>query len=264
MRAQGCGDVPRVAPGSPHPPSLLHARACSAALFTKSLEMRRRYFNDYFSAESRLLNTRQVSSCIYACVPQIFVPQNRRTALASPHSHATCQPHRCQVRFCLQELQLPHKARSMYSLSSMELFFCNCLAMCSARCRLHMASLLSPSHSVTHVDPVEVHVSAEGGSAPLCPTLNPYLPIKGVMGCKSGTLERPTTGDPTNRMLPSPPCDEMTKLRSARCSLARGLTDRTNRFELWETPTHNGTRHQTDLHHILLLGEVMQRRRILG
>ena len=128
MRAQGCGDVPRVAPGSPHPPSLLHARACSAALFTKSLEMRRRYFNDYFSAESRLLNTRQVSSCIYACVPQIFVPQNRRTALASPHSHATCQPHRCQVRFCLQELQLPHKARSMYSLSSMELFFCNCLA----------------------------------------------------------------------------------------------------------------------------------------
>ena len=98
----------------------------------------------------------------------------------------------------------------------MELLFCNCLAMCSARCRLHMASLLSPSHSVTHVDPVvlallrsssfEVHVSAEGGSAPLCPTLNPYLPIKGVMGCKSGTLERPTTGDPTNRMLPSPPC----------------------------------------------------------
>ena len=52
----------------------------------------------------------------------------------------------------------------------------------------------------------EVHVSAEGGSAPLCPTLNPYLPIKGVMGCKSGTLDRPTTGDPTNRMLPSPPC----------------------------------------------------------
>ena len=222
MRAQGCGDVPRVAPGSPHPPSLLHARACSAALFTKSLEMRRRYFNDYFSAESRLLNTRQVSSCIYACVPQIFVPQNRRTALASPHSHATCQPHRCQVRFCLQELQLPHKARSMYSLSSMELFFCNCLAMCSARCRLHMASLLSPSHSVTHVDPVvlallrsssfEVHVSAEGGSAPLCPTLNPYLPIKGVMGCKSGTLERPTTGDPTNRMLPSPPCMQFTEV----------------------------------------------------
>ena len=153
MRAQGCGDVPRVAPGSPHPPSLLHARACSAALFTKSLEMRRRYFNDYFSAESRLLNTRQVSSCIYACVPQIFVPQNRRTALASPHSHATCQPHRCQVRFCLQELQLPHKARPMYSLSSMELFFCNCLAMCSARCRLHLASLLSPRHSVTHVLP---------------------------------------------------------------------------------------------------------------
>ena len=52
----------------------------------------------------------------------------------------------------------------------------------------------------------QVHVSAEGGSAPLCPTLNPYLPIKGVMGCKSGTLDRPTTGDPTNRMLPSPPC----------------------------------------------------------
>ena len=25
----------------------------------------------------------------------------------------------------------------------------------------------------------QVHVSAEGGSAPLCPTLNPYLPIKG-------------------------------------------------------------------------------------
>ena len=56
MRAQGCGDVPRVAPGSPHPPSLLHARACSAALFTKSLEMRRRFFNDYYSAKSRFLN----------------------------------------------------------------------------------------------------------------------------------------------------------------------------------------------------------------
>ena len=168
------------------------------------------------SAKSRFHNMRQVSPFMYACLPQKYDAQNRRTALASPHSHATCQPHRCQVRFCLQELQLPHKARSMYSLSSMELFFCNCLAMCSARCRLHMASLLSPSHSVTHVDPVvlallrsssfEVHVSAEGGSAPLCPTLNPYLPIKGVMGCKSGTLERPTTGDPTNRMLPSPPC----------------------------------------------------------
>ena len=117
MRAQGCGDVPRVAPGSPHPPSLLHARACSAALFTKSLEMRRRYFNDYFSAESRLLNTRQVSSCMYACLPQKYDAQNRRTALASPHSHATCQPHRCQVRFCFQELQLPYKAKSMYSLS---------------------------------------------------------------------------------------------------------------------------------------------------
>ena len=60
MRAQGCGDVPRVAPGSPHPPSLLHARACSAALFTKSLEMRRRFFNDYYSAKSRFLNMRLV------------------------------------------------------------------------------------------------------------------------------------------------------------------------------------------------------------
>ena len=139
-------------------------------------------------------------------------------------THATCQPHRCQVRFCFQELQLPYKAKSMYSLSSMELFFCNCLAMCSARCRLHMASLLSPSHSVTHVDPVvlallrsssfEVHVSAEGGSAPLCPTLNPYLPIKGLMGCKSGTLDRPTTGDPTHRMLPSPPCADPLEMNS--------------------------------------------------
>ena len=179
--------MPRVAPGSPHPPSLLHARACSAALFTKSLEMRRRYFNDYFSAESRLLNTRQVSSCIYACVPQIFVPQNRRTALASPHSHATCQPHRCQVRFCLQELQLPHKARSMYSLSSMELFFCNCLAMCSARCRLHMASLLSPSHSVTHVHPVVSLVALielrgacvrRGGFSPPLPHIEPISPYQ--------------------------------------------------------------------------------------
>ena len=187
MRAQGCGDVPRVAPGSPHPPSLLHARACSVALFTKSLEMRRRYFNDYFSAESRLLNTRQVSSCIYACVPQIFVPQNRRTALASPHSHATCQPHRCQVRFCLQELQLPHKARSMYSLSSMELFFCNCLAMCSARCRLHMASLLSPSHSVTHVHPrlslvalIELRGACvrRGGFSPPLPHIEPISPYQ--------------------------------------------------------------------------------------
>ena len=187
MRAQGCGDVPRVAPGSPHPPSLLHARACSAALFTKSLEMRRRFFNDYFSAESRLLNTRQVSSCIYACVPQIFVPQNRRTALASPHSHATCQPHRCQVRFCLQELQLPHKARSMYSLSSMELFFCNCLAMCSARCRLHMASLLSPSHSVTHVHPrlslvalIELRGACvrRGGFSPPLPHIEPISPYQ--------------------------------------------------------------------------------------
>ena len=187
MRAQGCGDVPRVAPGSPHPPSLLHARACSAALFAKSLEMRRRFFNDYFSAESRFLNTRQVSSCIYACVPQIFVPQNRRTALASPHSHATCQPHRCQVRFCFQELQLPYKAKSMYSLSSMELFFCNCLAMCSARCRLHMASLLSPSHSVTHVHPrlslvalIELRGACvrRGGFSPPLPHIEPISPYQ--------------------------------------------------------------------------------------
>ena len=80
------------------------------------------------SAKSRFHNMRQVSPFMYACLPQKYDAQNRRTALASPHSHATCQPHRCQVRFCLQELQLPHKARSMYSLSSMELFFCNCLA----------------------------------------------------------------------------------------------------------------------------------------
>ena len=191
MRAQGCGDVPRVAPGSPHPPSLLHARACSAALFAKSLEMRRRFFNDYSSAESRFHNTRQVSSCIYACVPQIFVPQNRRTALASPHSHATCQPHRCQVRFCFQELQLPYKAKSMYSLSSMELFFCNCLAMCSARCRLHMASLLSPSHSVTHVHPVVSLVALielrgacvrRGGFSPPLPHIEPISPYQRVDG----------------------------------------------------------------------------------
>ena len=153
--------------------------------------MRRRYFNDYFSAESRLLNTRQVSSCIYACVPQIFVPQNRRTALASPHSHATCQPHRCQVRFCFQELQLPYKAKSMYSLSSMELLFCNCLAMCSARCRLHMASLLSPSHSVTHVHPVVSLVALielrgacvrRGGFSPPLPHIEPISPYQRVDG----------------------------------------------------------------------------------
>ena len=69
------------------------------------------------SAKSRFHNMRQVSPFMYACLPQKYEAQNRRTALASPHSHATCQPHRCQVRFCFQELQLPYKAKSMYSLS---------------------------------------------------------------------------------------------------------------------------------------------------
>ena len=53
------------------------------------------------SAKSRFHNMRQVSPFVYACLPQKYEAQNRRTALASPHSHATCQPHRCQVRFCL-------------------------------------------------------------------------------------------------------------------------------------------------------------------
>ena len=143
------------------------------------------------SAKSRFHNMRQVSPCMYACLPQKYEAQNRRTALASPHSHATCQPHRCQVRFCLQELQLPHKARSMYSLSSMELFFCNCLAMCSARCRLHMASLLSPSHSVTHVHPVVSLVALielrgacvrRGGFSPPLPHIEPISPYQRVDG----------------------------------------------------------------------------------
>ena len=140
------------------------------------------------SAKSRFHNMRQVSPFVYACLPQKYEAQNRRTALASPHSHATCQPHRCQVRFCFQELQLPYKAKSMYSLSSMELFFCNCLAMCSARCRLHMASLLSPSHSVTHVDLrgscvvalIELRGACvrRGGFSPPLPHIEPISPYQ--------------------------------------------------------------------------------------
>ena len=143
------------------------------------------------SAKSRFHNMRQVSPFVYACLPQKYEAQNRRTALASPHSHATCQPHRCQVRFCLQELQLPYKAKSVYSLSSMELFFCNCLAMCSARCRLHMASLLSPSHSVTHVHPrlslvalIELRGACvrRGGCSPPLPHIEPISPYQRADG----------------------------------------------------------------------------------
>ena len=178
--------------------------------------MRRRYFNDYLLRQIALSQHATgfpIHVCMFAAeVRSTKSPNSVREPALTCHLPASSLP----GALLPSRTAAAHKARSMYSLSSMELFFCNCLAMCSARCRLHMASLLSPSHSVTHVDPVvlallrsssfEVHVSAEGGSAPLCPTLNPYLPFKGVMGCKSGTLDRPTTGDPTNRMLPSPPC----------------------------------------------------------
>ena len=139
------------------------------------------------SAKSRFHNMRQVSPCMYACLPQKYDAQNRRTALAIPHSHATCQPHRSPGALLPSRTAAAHKARSMYSLSSMELFFCNCLAMCSARCRLHMASLLSPSHSVTHVHPrlslvalIELRGACvrRGGFSPPLPHIEPISPYQ--------------------------------------------------------------------------------------
>ena len=96
MRAQGCGDVPRVAPGSPHPPSLLHARACSAALFTKSLEMRRRFFNDYLLREialSQHVTGFPVHVCMFAAeVRSTKSPNSAREPALTCHLPASSLP----------------------------------------------------------------------------------------------------------------------------------------------------------------------------
>ena len=56
--------------------------------------MRRRFFNDYFSAKSRFLNMRLVRVCPCACLPQKFVKMGRksRQSIEEHVSHAVAVP----------------------------------------------------------------------------------------------------------------------------------------------------------------------------